>query len=149
RNLYSRGGVAHGAVRKVVRKCWSDAPEVYEGDERDETTDPTPWDTRLKQVLNRRFWRAFAETDKRRLVQRFAGLLLRVADNKDWDQPVVTVGAEIRAFLPVWQTELQVMEYDTNLSSDQYGQPLVWQYQEPRSGDAAGGRVLKVHRDRI
>lgn len=31
-SLYRRGGIAHGAVEKLVGKCWQTNPEIIEGD---------------------------------------------------------------------------------------------------------------------
>ncbi len=33
--LYRRGGIAHGAVEKLVGKCWQTNPEIIEGDQAD------------------------------------------------------------------------------------------------------------------
>ena len=35
--LYRRGGIAHGAVEKLVGKCWQTNPEIIEGDDADES----------------------------------------------------------------------------------------------------------------
>ena len=42
--LYRRGGIAHGAVEKLVGKCWQTNPEVIEGDDADESENETAWE---------------------------------------------------------------------------------------------------------
>jgi hypothetical protein len=78
--LYRRGGIAHGAVEKLVGKCWQTNPEIIEGDDADESENETAWEKKSKQVFTNRFWRSFSEADRRRLVGRYAGILLHVRD---------------------------------------------------------------------
>ncbi|ENG6540596.1 DUF1073 domain-containing protein, partial [Salmonella enterica subsp. enterica serovar Montevideo] len=40
-SLYRRGGIAHGAVEKLVGKCWQTNPEIIEGDDADDSEDET------------------------------------------------------------------------------------------------------------
>ncbi|EMC4268044.1 DUF1073 domain-containing protein, partial [Cronobacter sakazakii] len=88
--LYRRGGIANGAVNKLVSNCWKTNPEVIEGDPDDESRQESTWEKSSKeQVFTHRFWRSFAKADTRRLVGRWAGILLHVKDNKRWDEPVV------------------------------------------------------------
>ena len=42
--LYRRGGIAHGAVEKLVGKCWQTNPEIIEGDDADESENETAWE---------------------------------------------------------------------------------------------------------
>ncbi|EEJ4007145.1 DUF1073 domain-containing protein, partial [Salmonella enterica subsp. enterica serovar 6,7:-:1,5] len=77
-SLYRRGGIAHGAVEKLVGKCWQTNPEIIEGDDADDSEDETAWEKKSKQVFTNRLWRSFAEADRRRLVGRYAGILLHI-----------------------------------------------------------------------
>ncbi|KAB2514005.1 DUF1073 domain-containing protein, partial [Enterobacter hormaechei] len=79
--LYRRGGIAHGAVEKLVGKCWQSNPEIIEGEKSDETRKETQWEYKAKQVFTNRLWRAFLDADRRRLVGRYAGILLHIRDN--------------------------------------------------------------------
>lgn len=40
--LYRRGGIAHGAVEKLVGKCWQTNPEIIEGDQADKSAKKPP-----------------------------------------------------------------------------------------------------------
>ena len=86
--LYRRGGLAHGAVNKVIGAIWKTNPWVIEGDDQDESRPETPWEKAATQTLTARIWRAFAEADRRRLVGRYSGLLLHINDGKPWYQQI-------------------------------------------------------------
>ncbi len=45
-SLYRRGGIAHGAVEKLVGKCWQTNPEIIEGDQADKKRKETAWEKR-------------------------------------------------------------------------------------------------------
>lgn len=145
-SLYRRGGIAHGAVEKLVGKCWQSNPEIIEGDDDDESKDETAWETKSKQVFTNRFWRAFAEADRRRLVGRYAGLLLHVRDDKDWNLPVVK-GRGLQKVTVAWAGSLAVGEWDTGLNSKTYGQPKMWQYTERLPNGST--RRVNIHPDRV
>lgn len=144
--LYRRGGIAHGAVEKLVGKCWQSNPEIIEGDDADESEDETPWEKKSKQVFNNRLWRAFADADRRRLVCRYSGMLLHVRDSRDWNLPV-TKGRGLEKITIAWAGSLTVGEWDTGLNSKTYGQPKMWQYTE-RLPNGSNRRV-NIHPDRV
>ncbi|ELD3443565.1 DUF1073 domain-containing protein [Enterobacter hormaechei] len=144
--LYRRGGIAHGAVEKLVGKCWQTNPEIIEGDDADESEDETAWEKKSKQVFTNRFWRSFSEADRRRLVGRYAGILLHVRDEKDWNLPV-TKGRGLQKVSVAWAGSLTVSEWDTGLNSKTYGQPKMWQYAERLPNGSS--RRVNIHPDRI
>ncbi|MGU8111653.1 anti-CBASS protein Acb1 family protein [Serratia marcescens] len=145
-SLYRRGGIAHGAVEKLVSKCWQTNPEIIEGDKADEKRAETAWEKKLKPVFTNRLWRAFAEADRRRLVGRYSGILLHIRDNKPWNTEV-TRGRGLEKVTVAWAGSLNVSEWDTGLNSQTYGQPKMWQYTERLSNGAS--RRVEIHPDRI
>lgn len=148
--LHRRGGVAHGAVKKVANKCWATNPEVITGDANDAARTETPWEKELKRVITKRVWRAFADADRKRLALRFSALLLHIGDNKQWheDAREGSAKAVLKKVTPVWQTSLKVASYDESQDSQTYGQPTMWQYTEAGIGDKPG-RTVRVHPSRI
>ncbi|AZV93581.1 DUF1073 domain-containing protein [Bordetella sp. J329] len=145
--LYRRGGVAHGAVEKVVKNCWKTFPWVIQGEEHDESRKETPWERKVKATANVPFWRSVMEADRRRLVGRFSGLILRIRDSQDWDQPVRGRGRQLVSVIPAWASALKPIDFDMEPKSDRYGQPKYWQYTQV---DANGGQSqVKIHYDRI
>lgn len=138
--LYRRGGIAHGAVNKLVANCWRTNPQVIEGEQSDESGDVTPWEREINQVFTHRFWRAFAKADTRRLVGRWSGILLHVKDSRGWDQPVIK-GKALQKITPVWASALTVG------SRDNAGAITMWQYIESLSDGSTAQR--KIHPDRV
>lgn len=145
-SLYRRGGIAHGAVEKLVGKCWQTNPEIIEGDDADESEDETAWEKKSKQVFTSRLWRSFADADRRRLVGRYAGILLHIRDEKDWNLPV-TKGRGLQKVSVAWAGSLTVGEWDTGLNSKTYGQPKMWQYTERLPNGSS--RRVNIHPDRV
>lgn len=122
-NLYRRGGIAYGAVNKVVSTCWRTPPWIIQGEEEDESRAETPWERSVKGLMrNRLFWKEFKEADRRRLVSRFSGLILHFKDNEEWNQPVRR-GKALEKMTPVWESALKVKDYDKET-----GDPVMWQY---------------------
>ncbi|HBT4786557.1 TPA: DUF1073 domain-containing protein [Klebsiella variicola subsp. variicola] len=144
--LYRRGGIAHGAVEKLVGKCWQTNPELIEGDDADESKDETPWEKNAKKVFTKRLWRAFAEADRRRLVGRYAGILLHINDSRKWDQPVVS-GKSLKKVTIAWAGSLTVSQWVTDEKSAEYGQPKQWKYVESLPNGGTNQRF--VHPDRV
>lgn len=144
---YSRQAIAFGAVNKLANTCWRTKPWVIEGDDKDNAEKETEWERSLKPTLTTSFWSAMREADKRRLVGRYAGLLLRVRDNGKWDQPV-TRSAALEEIVPAWAGCLTPLEFDSNPNSQSYGKPKLWQYIEA-GFNGAPGRNITVHPDRV
>lgn len=145
--LYRRGGLGHGAVEKLISTCWKSAPWVIEGDDQDESRPETAWEKSATQTLTARVWRAFADADRRRLVGRFAGLLLHINDGHQWSRPAAK-GKSLVKVTPAWAGSLKPAKFDTDENSQAYGQPTEWWYAELGANGTAGRRV-RIHPDRI
>lgn len=138
--LYRRGGIGHGAVNKLVSNCWRTNPQVIEGEQSDKSRELTAWEKATNQVFTHRFWRAFAKADARRLVGRWAGILLHIKDSKQWNEPVVK-GKALQKITPVWASALKVGSRDSN------GTITMWQYTETLSDGSTAQR--DIHSDRV
>ncbi|MBV7482516.1 anti-CBASS protein Acb1 family protein [Bordetella sp. BOR01] len=147
-NLYRRGGIANGAVNKLTGLCWKSAPEVIQGAEDDRAEQETPWERAISAVLTPSVWRLFADADRRRLVGRYSGLILRIRDGKEWDQPVEGGEKGLAGVIVAWAGALTVGEWDTDTASETYGQPKLWKYRETTI-NGQPGRDVNVHRDRV
>lgn len=123
-NLYTRQSLASGAVNKLVSKCWTTNPQIIKG--KDNATAVTGWDSEVAKVATETFWRAFKEADTRRLVGRYALLILRIADSQTWD----TEAGEGRLveMLPVWAGEADKGPIETDETSDNFNKPKSWTY---------------------
>lgn len=145
--LYRRNGLAAGAVNKLAGTCWKTSPWVIEGDEEDESTKESTWEKNATKVLTAKLWRRFREADSRRLVGRYAGLVLRIKDNGKWHEPVKAGSKALEEVVPVWAASLKP-KWDTNLNSATYGQPIMWNYME-RGSNGQPGNNINIHPDRI
>lgn len=146
-SAYRRGGLAYAAVTKLNGKCWSSFPEIIEGEEKDESKKLSAWEKTLKSIINTRFWKVFAEADKRRLVGRYAGILIHVKDNQKWNQPVTAKGHGIEKLTPAWANCLKVKTFESDINSTNYGQPTMWSYTESLSNGSS--RTTDIHPDRV
>ncbi len=146
--LYRRNGLASGAVDKLAGTCWKTNPWVIEGDEEDESRKETAWEKKTSRVLTARLWRRLRDADTRRLVGRYSGLVLRIKDSGKWHEPVKGGAKALVDAVPVWAASLRVSEWNTDLSSEDYGKPKSWSYIEQGSSGQPG-RNIKIHPDRV
>lgn len=146
-NVFRRGGVGHGAVKKLVDTCWSTPPWVIEGESKENASEVTAWERKLLPIMQKgKFWRWFYEADKRRLVGRYSALILQVRDGGDWSQPVKDPKALVR-MIPVWASCIKPKTYNDDQKSPEYGTPVMWEYTE--SLPKGGSRPVDVHPDRV
>lgn len=144
--LYRRGGVAHGAIEKIIGACWKTWPQLIEGGTEDAAAKTSVWEEATSKVLSPALWRQWSEADRRRLVSRYSGLILHVADNRAWDQPV-TRSAALRKVTPAWAGALEPLEIGLDTSAAGYAQPRLWRYTEQFASGT--GRVVDIHPDRV
>lgn len=144
---YRRGGLAFAAVTKLIGKCWSPYPQIIEGDESQESKQLTAWEKKTNKLLNKRFWKVFADADRRRLVGRYSAILIHVKDSKPWNQPVTSKGAGISKVTAAWANCIKVKEYESDINATNYGEPKMWSYTETLSN--GGSRTTDIHPDRV
>lgn len=153
--MYRRHPLARAAVEKTKAKTWQTNP-VFRVTENG--ADLNGVEKAVMLHLTRiRFWQQMAEVDGRSMVGAYGGLILRVADGRDMDQPirpgsVAGIEALVEA-VPCWQNQLKVHAVDTDFNSDTYGKPLMWEFTErnlaPVGGGEQQGRRFKIHADRV
>lgn len=154
--LWEREGVAHGAVMLLNEKCWETDPEVIEGDEDSRATAPTAWEKQFKKLAKRvKLWEKFRDADMRRLVGYYSGIILQIADNKKWDQPVNRVSErQLVKLIPCWEGQLRVNEWFDDPDQPNFGEPKSFTYDEIRVTDGSNettknGRSVTIHPDRV
>ncbi|KAF2282482.1 hypothetical protein GH714_044088 [Hevea brasiliensis] len=126
RQTYERHPAATAGVHRVLDKCWSKFPEILEKDKDDKAE--TPWETEIN-------------------------------DGLAWDQPIassktrLTKARAITRFIPAWEEQIRPSEWDNDESSENYGQPKMWEYQESFADnfdtDGKPQRSVSIHPDRI
>lgn len=149
--MYSRSGIASAAVDKTISKTWQAVPALWESDK--------PAESAAEEVIRKHFakrniWRALMDADRRSMVGCYAGAILLLRDDQKLDQPVTRVAKGIEnlaGVIPAWEGQLTVAEWDQVETSDTYGEPLYFQFNEQAVGDASntGKSNVRIHRDRI
>lgn len=153
---YTRYPLAAAAVDKTIGKTWEDNPFLQEY-QRDGTVGGDQGETRVEADIRQRFadlrlWQHMAEADRRSLVGRYSGLILRLADSKPFSAPVQRVPGGLDGLvevIPAWEGQLTVSEWDTVETSATYGQPKMFQFAESAVGDAKQPRTFQIHPDRV
>lgn len=152
---YRRNPLARAAVDKTVGKTWETLPYLQEfarddGDDAPETTIERAIRQRLTDI---RGWQVMMEADRRAMVGGYAGVILRIADDRRFDEPVDSVRGGIDALveiIPAWKGQLEVSEWDTDQASVTYGQPKMFQFNEASVGDGRSQpRQFQLHPDRV
>jgi hypothetical protein len=155
--MYCRNGVASAGVDKTVLKTWQDNPFLLEK-ERDGSQGGGTKETTLEKQIRQRFddlrlWTRLAEADRMSMVGKYAGVILRFADSKPFNQPVDKVPGGLDGLvevIPAWEGQLQVSEWDTDETSETYGQPKMFQFNESAvDTNAKQPRNLTIHPDRV
>jgi len=148
--MYRRNGLATAGVDKTILKTWQTNPELWETDQAAESG--------VEQEIRERFadlriWQHFAEADRRSMVGKYAGVILRFRDDQAFDKPVTMVpgGLEgLAGVIPVWESQLEVADWDGRHDSETYGEPLFYQFNESGlGGETKSPRQFRVHPDRV
>jgi len=148
--MYARNGIARAAVSKTILKTWETSPYVQENDD---ASDLTQLETDLQQrFADLRFWQKIAEADRRSLVGNYAGLVLRFADGKRFNEPVDRVPGGLDGLvevIPAWQAQLTVDEWHNDELQENYGSPKMFTFNEAALNGTTTPRKFAVHPDRV
>lgn len=133
---YERGGAGHGAVHRLLDKCWQERPRI----KAPEADEETPWEAKLSTMLGGiNAWQKLRDLDRRNMVGKYAALIYRVADGKRLSEPLQRA-TKLVDLVPVYEDQVRVDKWDEDPDSLRYGQPVMWQYRMRRPGatDAQG-----------
>lgn len=149
--LYCRSGLAAAAVDKTIGKTWATMPALWESEK--------PGNTAAEKAIRKHFtkrkiWRSFMDADRRSMVGEYAGAIILLRDGQKLDQPVTRVRKGIEnvvGVIPAWQGQLTPVEWDNVETSETYGEPLFYQFNEQAVGNPqnAAKSQIRIHRDRI
>lgn len=151
---YTRNGFAKAGVKRIVEKCWQEFPWLLE---KAEPHDETPDEVMFREFAERtQLWAKLKEVDEMSRVGEYAALIIRFADGKQHNQPVdrQTAGYNsVFEFIPVYQEQLKVADWNTDETSPDYGDVTMYQFQESAvwgsSEDYRVNRSFDVHPDRV
>jgi Protein of unknown function (DUF1073). len=150
KTAYERTGAGHGAVERIVGKCWEKVPRIKLDDGKD---DETTWEKQAGlffQEKKTNVWNKIIELDRRGLVGYYSAIIYQVADNKRWDQPLETAQRLVK-LIPCWENEIKPSAWDMDTSSERYGEPTMWSYTEnmPFAQDKQPVTQVQIHWTRV
>lgn len=151
---YERNGLATAGVDKTIAKTWQDFPFVLEKPrDAGQSTKETRWEKQIRERFEKlRVWQRLAEADRRGMVGDYAGVILRLADNKTFREPVDTVPGGLDGLvevIPAWEGQLTPSQWDTDEKSETYGEPTMYQFNEASVGKVTQPRAFMVHPHRV
>ena len=146
---YERHPAAHGAVHRLLDKCWQELPRIKSP----ASDEVTPWEQRVNAVLrSTQAWAKLRDLDRRNMVGRYAAVIYRVADGKSLREPLERA-SRLVDLVPLYEDQLQVTQWDGDTTSPTYGQPLMCQYKSRRvqTGDNQGQPIewADLHPSRV
>lgn len=149
--MYTRSGIAAAAVDKTIAKTWATMPTLWESEQPSESDAETAI---RKHFAKRKIWRSLMDADRRSMVGCYAGAIILLRDGKKLGEPVDSVRRGIEnvvGIIPAWEGQLTVAEWDTDETSETYGDPLWFQFNEQAVGDptTTARHSVRIHRDRI
>jgi hypothetical protein len=110
---YERGGAAHGAVHRILDKCWAKPPRVKQPGDDDET----PWEIKAAGVFKAAgVWRKLRDLDRRNMVGRYAAVIYRVADGLPLNAPLVRA-KKLVDLVPLYESQIKVTAWDSDTAS--------------------------------
>jgi len=146
---YERGGAGHGAVHRLLDACWQSNPRI----KTPASDKETPWETKTKALLTGvRAWAKLRDLDRRNMIGRYAALIYRVGDSKALREPMDRA-QRLVDLVPVYEDQIKVTAWNTDMNSEQYGSPTMYQYRtRPVQGVDTQGRPetwIDVHPSRV
>lgn len=121
---YERNGPGHGAVHRLLDKCWQENPRI----KKPESDEESPWEKKVTDLLNGiNGWQKLRDFDRRNMVGRYAALIYRVADGKALSEPLVRA-EKLVDLIPLYEEQIKVTTWNSDTTSENYGQPEMYQY---------------------
>lgn len=144
-NMYKRFGIAKNVVELPVKTGWITPPTIEA---------PEAFIKEL-DTLNRRInlWTRFRGLDNRQRIGRYAGMFMRVRDDKEPKEPLEgTFQANaLVEMMPLYESQLRVSQTDTEPKSDTFGQPILIEYSQGAIGskNEQVNSSITIHASRI
>ncbi|AUR85515.1 portal protein [Vibrio phage 1.076.O._10N.286.51.B7] len=149
-NSSRRNGIARGILNLKAGESWQDDPIIYDGDEDPKRREANPTEFEIaidKWAEEWELWERLAGADKRQMVMRYSGIIIFAREPKaakPEDEMQVLAGPEaITKLMPVFETEIEVLEGIQDPMSPDYGQPKNFHFRS----ETTGSRNTWIERD--
>jgi hypothetical protein len=145
-NMYRRFGIAKNVVELPVDTGWMTNPTVEGSD---------AFETAVDALVDRiNLWIRLKGLDTRQRVGRYAGMFMRVRDGKNPKEPIegkLSGESALMDMVPLYESQLEVIESDSNPMSETFGQPIILQYRQSVEGDRneETNNTISIHASRI
>lgn len=145
-NMYRRFGIAKNVVELPVDTGWLSVPEIKGGDAFDKAFEDS-----AKRI---NFWIRVKGLDNRQRVGRYAGMFMRVKDDKQPNEPLEgTLSGEqgLVSMTPLYESQLEVIETESDPKSENFGNPKMYQHRSGVAGDRneRSQQTFNIHPSRI
>jgi hypothetical protein len=130
-NMYRRFGVAKNIIDLPVDASWMTPPVVESENE--------AFNNALDELVREtNLWHRVKGLDTRQRVGRYAGMFMRVRDNKPPHKPIagkLSGTKSLVQMIPLYEGQLKVLETDQDPMSETYGQPTMYQFNSGSVGN--------------
>jgi len=144
--MYERNDLASAAVRKTTEKTFQNLPVILSSEGGDE-------DPEIAAAFDRLgFWDKLTDADEYAQVSGYAGIVLRIADGKRFNEPVDGALSldDLVEIIPAWSEQLKVSEWHLDETDpDTYGRPKTFTFNEAAITREGANRSVVVHPDRV
>jgi hypothetical protein len=150
--MWDRNSLAQAGVSRIASTIWRDDPALHVSED---THEETTIEAAIRQHFeDKRLWSKMADAYQRSLVGDFSVAILRVADGRQWNQPVGRVNGikGLWDIIPAWEGQITVANWDQDPMSERYGLPAMYQFDEQQIEDGkerGAVRSLAIHPDRV
>lgn len=121
---YERGGAGHGAVHRLLDKCWQGKPRIKSPSNDKET----PWETKVGKLLDSiQAWKKLKDFDRRNMVGHYAALIYRVADGLQLRDELKTA-QKLVDIIPLYEDQIKVIQWFSDPNQENFGTPQMFQY---------------------
>lgn len=146
-NMYRRFGIARNIVELPVDTGWMKNP-VVEGSKE--------FNAELEKLIEQvKLWDRLSSLDKRQRVGRYAGMFMRVRDNKQPTEPIdqgaLNGIASIIQLIPIYEGQLTISTTESDPMSDNFGMPSMYHFNSGSTGNRNDklAASFNIHPDRI
>lgn len=144
-NMYRRFGLAKAVCNIPPDFTWSDLPEIDGGEK---------FNSELEQLAkNVKLWARLKGLDRRQRVGRYAGLFIRVKDDKKLNEPIESLNGidSVESVTPLYEGQLKISTTDDDPESPDFGNPTSYNIETSATGgrNERSSASFTVHASRV
>ncbi len=156
-SMFRRNAFAFAGVMRVVDKCWSSMPRVYDADpmaEGEKEPANTKFEREWNLLVEKGVLIALRGQYWRQRVGRYSGILVLAKDRTTSpDSKASPYGAQsVIAFRPAFENQLIPASFINDMSSAEFGNPETYNYRNDDAVDVdrqMQQKAITVHRSRV